>query len=110
MLIKNEDIRLQYIKFMKDYEHLGHMQKVDINTISDPKYIIPHHCVLKPDSSTTKLRVVFDASAKTSSGYSLNDLMYTGPTVQSELFSILCVSDYQNLSLPPISKKCTDKF
>ena len=59
-LLKNEDIRLKCIKFMKDYEHLGHMQKVDINTISDTKYIIPHHCVLKPDSSTTKLRVVFD--------------------------------------------------
>ncbi|XP_073841408.1 uncharacterized protein [Musca autumnalis] len=88
-LLQKEDIRSQYIKFMQEYEQLGHMQKIDVGTVSNPKYFIPHHCVLKPDSTTIKLRVVFDASAKTSSGCSLNDLMYTGPTVQSELFSIL---------------------
>ena len=88
-LMKNEDVRSQYTQFMQEYEQLGHMHKVDLDTIISPKYFIPHHCVLKPDSTTTKLRVVFDASAKTSTGYSLNDLMYTGPTVQSELFSIL---------------------
>ncbi|XP_058988017.1 uncharacterized protein LOC131807010 [Musca domestica] len=88
-LLQKEDIRSQYIKFMREYEQLGHMQKIKVCTVSNPKYFIPHHCVLKPDSTTTKLRVVFDASAKTSSGQSLNDLMYTGPIVQSELFSIL---------------------
>ncbi|XP_058987182.1 uncharacterized protein LOC131806659 [Musca domestica] len=88
-LLQKDDIRMQYIKFMQEYEMLGHMQKIDVNIVSNPKYFIPHHCVLKPDSTTAKLRVVFDASAKTSSGHSLNDLMYTGPTVQSELFSIL---------------------
>lgn len=77
-LLRNEDIRVQYTKFFIEYEQLGHTL-----------YSIPHHCVLKPDSTTTKLRVEFDASTKTSSGYSLNDLMYTGPTIQSELFSIL---------------------
>ncbi|XP_037960644.1 uncharacterized protein LOC119689804 [Teleopsis dalmanni] len=45
--------------------------------------------VLKPDSTTTKLRVVFDASAKTTSGQSLTDLLHIGPTVQSELLYIL---------------------
>lgn len=97
---------MQYIKFMQEYEMLGHMQKIDVNIVSNPKYFIPHHCVLKPDSNTTKLMVVFDASAKTSSGHSLNDLMYTGPTVQSELFSILprfCLSSQLTL------KKCIDK-
>lgn len=88
-LQQNKDIRSQYVQFMRDYEQLGHMQRVDIDTVLEPRYIIPHHYVLKPESTTTKLRVVFDASAKTSSGYSLNDLMFTGPTVQSELFSIL---------------------
>ncbi|XP_075167707.1 uncharacterized protein LOC142239830 [Haematobia irritans] len=60
-----------------------------IYDLMDPKYFIPNHCVLKPDSTNTILRVVFDASAKTSTGLSLNDLMYTGPVVQSDLFAIL---------------------
>ncbi|XP_075164230.1 uncharacterized protein LOC142236821 [Haematobia irritans] len=88
-LLKNSDLRAQYVQFMKEYESLGHMHRVKIDDLMDPKYFIPHHCVLKPDSTTTKLRVVFDASAKTSTGLSLNDLMYTGPVVQSDLFTIL---------------------
>lgn len=34
---------------------------------------------------TTKLRVVFDASANTSNGKSLNDNILIGPTLQSDL-------------------------
>ncbi|GFX26563.1 integrase catalytic domain-containing protein [Trichonephila clavipes] len=40
-------------------------------------------------SCTTKLRVVFDASSKTSSGLSLNDLLMVVPRVQPELSPIL---------------------
>ncbi|XP_059221596.1 uncharacterized protein LOC131996159 [Stomoxys calcitrans] len=82
-------VSTQYVHFMREYEELGHMRKVELDNVIDPKYFIPHHCVLKPDSTTTKLRVVFDASAKTATGLSLNDIMYTGPVVQSDLFSIL---------------------
>lgn len=74
---------------MHEYEALGHMQRIEKQHLPTSNYFIPHHCVLKPDSSTTKLRVVFDASAKTSTGLSLNDILHKGPTVQSELFSIL---------------------
>ncbi|XP_037932583.1 uncharacterized protein LOC119667365 [Teleopsis dalmanni] len=65
------------------------MTEIDIERIMSPHYFIPHNYVLKPDSTTTKLRVVFDASSKTTSGQSLNDLLHIGPTVQSELLSIL---------------------
>lgn len=88
-LQKNPELKDQYTNFMDEYEAMGHMTKADAESITSPNYYIPHHCVLRPESSTTKLRVVFDASTKTSSGYSLNDLMYAGPTIQSELFSIL---------------------
>ncbi|XP_075163022.1 uncharacterized protein LOC142235643 [Haematobia irritans] len=65
------------------------MTKVNIDNVTGAKYFIPHHCVLRPESSTTKLRVVFDASTKTSSGKSLNDVLHTGPTLQNDLFAIL---------------------
>lgn len=35
--------------------------------------MLPHQAVIRPDSVTTKLHVVFDASAKTTNGTSLND-------------------------------------
>ncbi|XP_029054586.2 uncharacterized protein LOC114881867 [Osmia bicornis bicornis] len=41
-------------------------------------YYLPHHGVLRLDSSTTKLRVVFNGSKATTSGKSVNDLMHTG--------------------------------
>ncbi|XP_018361400.1 PREDICTED: uncharacterized protein LOC108760103, partial [Trachymyrmex cornetzi] len=45
-----------------------------------PRYYIPHHAVLKGSSLTTKLRVVFDASCKSSTGISLNECLSVGPT------------------------------
>ena len=88
-LFHNPTLKDQYIMFMREYESLGHMTRTKDDEITSPHYYIPHHCVLRPDSTTTKLRVVFDASAHKSAAPSLNDLMYNGPIVQSDLFAIL---------------------
>ncbi|XP_055603895.1 uncharacterized protein LOC129752127 [Uranotaenia lowii] len=77
----------QYSEFMSEYLALGHMKEV--SALIDEGYYIPHHAVFKESSSTTKTRVVFDASAKTTTGISLNDTLLVGPTVQSDLVSIL---------------------
>ncbi|XP_058817018.1 uncharacterized protein LOC131680314 [Topomyia yanbarensis] len=50
---------------------------------------LPHHCVVKTTSTTTKCRVVFDASAKTTSGLSLIDMLMCGPVIQDSLINIL---------------------
>jgi len=82
--------RDQYIKFMREYQQLYHMEKVPESSLSDkPNYYLPHHFVTKEDSSTTKLRVVFDGSAKTVTGVSLNNALRVGPTIQTDLFSLL---------------------
>jgi hypothetical protein len=46
---------------MREYENLGHM-KLSGNNLG--LYYIPHHAVVKEESLTTKIRVVFDASAQ----------------------------------------------
>ncbi|XP_070144622.1 uncharacterized protein [Drosophila kikkawai] len=41
--------------------------------------------LFKPESATTKVRVVFNASSPSSNGNSLNDILYPGPVLQSDL-------------------------
>lgn len=43
----------------------------------------------KPSSTTTKLRVVFDSSAKTTSGLSFNDILLKGPPSYPKLTCII---------------------
>lgn len=88
-LSKNTELQALYMEFMQEYISMGHMTKVSGIIQNTPHYYIPHQCVFKPDRSTTKLRVVFDASCKTSSQKSLNDLLLVGPTIQSDLFTTL---------------------
>lgn len=77
-----------YKEFIQEYIELDHMTLVtDINP-KQPHYYFPHHGILK-DSLTTKLRVVFDGSCASTSGWSLNDLQYIGPKVQNNIFDIL---------------------
>lgn len=91
---KNENQFIAYKDFIKEYIDLGHAKEVPLNPRNEEgnlRYFIPHHCVLREDSVTTKLRVVFDASMRTKSGFSLNDITLKGPIVQPELFQILCL-------------------
>lgn len=50
---------------MEEYEAFGHMSENTQQTTSTKSYYLPHHGVVRDLSMTTKLRVVFDASAVT---------------------------------------------
>lgn len=58
------------------------------NIHSNKVCYLPHHAVFKESSTSTKLRVVFDASMSTSTGQSLNDCMLVGPRLQEDIFDI----------------------
>ncbi|XP_055590249.1 uncharacterized protein LOC129742374 [Uranotaenia lowii] len=113
-LSRDENLRKQYEEFMEEYLHMGHMHKVfelknesgkksyfesGNSTLSNhschedqgpvKRCFLPHHPVVKEASTTTKVRVVFDASCKTSSGISLNDGLLNGPVIQDDLRSII---------------------
>lgn len=57
-LPRNKDLQDQYAEFMHDYLTTGHMELISSSKLGNPyHYYIPHHCMLKPDSLTAKLRV-----------------------------------------------------
>lgn len=87
-LLKNPEIGDEYKLFMNEYTSLGHMIPANDRNKTLQCYL-PHHCVTREQSTTTKLRVVFDASSKTSSGQSLNDVMFRGPNLQRDLQSLI---------------------
>lgn len=82
----------EYQEFMLEYEHLGHMAKVLATepTVDPSKsYYLPHHAVFRDSSATTRLRVVFNASCRTSNGTSLNDHLLIGPKLQNDLATVI---------------------
>ncbi|XP_055530241.1 uncharacterized protein LOC129721560 isoform X1 [Wyeomyia smithii] len=91
------NMKEQYHAFMKEYLAMGHMrlltqaeQLEESKGLERPRvYYLPHHAVVKESSFTTRVRVVFDASARTDSGYSLNNILLKGPQIQDDLFILL---------------------
>ncbi|XP_055605904.1 uncharacterized protein LOC129754066 [Uranotaenia lowii] len=89
-LSRNNDQRIQYVEFMHEYLFLGHMCEVNrAHQLDALEYFMPHHAVIRESSTTTKIRVVFDASCRSASGASLNDILMVGPVVQEDIRSII---------------------
>ena len=101
-LEKQPDIYNRYSQFIQEFIQFGHMEEVPRNKFHMPAtncFYLPHHCVIKDASSTTKLRVVFNASAKSASGVSLNDRLVVGPQLQKDLFGILIRFRFHQVAL-----------
>ncbi|XP_055908033.1 uncharacterized protein LOC129942917 [Eupeodes corollae] len=80
-----------YVDCMTEYLTLGHMKEVKVEDELGPNYFyyLPHHAVLKESSTTTKLRVVFDGSCKSSNGLSLNECLMVGPRLQLDIIDLV---------------------
>ncbi|XP_018399549.1 PREDICTED: uncharacterized protein LOC108777215 [Cyphomyrmex costatus] len=66
-LSRNPDLKEAYSAFMSEYEELEHMSRVPPPSSDSTQTVyIPHHPVIRESSSTTRVRVVFNASCETS--------------------------------------------
>ena len=72
---------------MKFYEDLNEDQKKTLDKVTG--YTIPWDDVWKESSLSTPARTVYDASSKTSSGFSLNDILATGIPDLAKLLDVL---------------------
>ncbi|GFV01132.1 integrase catalytic domain-containing protein [Trichonephila clavipes] len=89
---KNKQFKDNFLNFMNEYLALGHMREISQKRDDEtPNCYIPYHMVINEKSTTTKClsRVVFNASSKTKNGKSLNDVLMTGPKLQTEIFNHL---------------------
>ena len=79
----------QYAAIIQEQKEQGIVEPAP----AEPKgteFYIPHRAVVRENAETTKLRVVYDASAKESSNQpSLNDCLHPGPPLQNLLWSVL---------------------
>ena len=63
-------------------------QSADGGENSKCVHYLPHHAVIRKDKDTTKIRIVYDASAK-SEGPSLNQCLHTGPKFHQRITDLL---------------------
>ncbi|XP_060605576.1 uncharacterized protein LOC132758080 [Ruditapes philippinarum] len=86
----NPDILTKYHNVIQDQLQKGIIEEVKPNKSNGTVHYLAHHGVITPQKTTTKLRVVYDASAKTSKeNNSLNDCLYRGPVMVHGLCGIL---------------------
>ena len=85
---KNPEIAEAYQKVIEEYLEKNYIRQVQPD---EPKptteWLLPHFPVVRADRTTTKTRIVFDASAKFR-GKSLNSEALPGPKLQADMFSI----------------------
>ena len=98
-LQKEPNILAQYDEVIQDQLAKGIVERVS----SDPvgrEFYIPHKPVVREAAESTKLRIVFDASARSNErSPSLNDCLETGPPLQNLLWDILVRNRFKPVAL-----------
>ena len=87
---RQPELMKKYNSIIREQVDRDVIEKID-NTIQDgEKHYIPHHAVITPLKSTTKVRVVYNASTKSrDENKSLNECLCRGPVMINDLCGIL---------------------
>ena len=90
-LCQRPELMQEYSRIIQEQINLGIVEAVDSATPSDKMiHYLPHHGVVRMSSDTTKLRIVYDGSARSvGDNYSLNDCLQKGPNYIPKLFEVL---------------------
>ena len=90
-LEKDPETRQSYDNLFKEYERDCIIEKVPQGDYGTPGKVhnLPHRPIVRQDRQTTKVRPVFDASAKEANAPCLNDHLHTGPNLLSMIYDVL---------------------
>ena len=84
------DVLQRYNDTIQDQIKMGIVEDVPAdNKHSTQVHYLPHHAVIRTDKSTTKMRIVYDASAKSDGNPSLNECLHVGPKFSQKILDIL---------------------
>ena len=88
--IPNQKLKQEYEKIVMDQLRDGIIERVPELPSGERIFYMPHKPVVRDNATTTKVRMVFDASCKPHHlANSVNDCMHTGPPLQPLLWDIL---------------------
>ena len=82
------EVYQKQIEDMVDREVARKLTLKELKEYKGPIHYISHHEVLKPDSKSTPVRIVFNSSARYM-GHALNDYWAKGPHLLNDLLGIL---------------------
>lgn len=89
-LIQDQKLKEEYEKIIEDQLRDGVIERVPEESSGERTFCMPHKPVVRDNATTTKVRMVFDASAKPHHlENSVNDCMHTGLPLQPLLWDIL---------------------
>ena len=90
-LLREPSLLTEYENTFKKQLEEGIIERIPRSELDSKQcHFLPHHGVIREDKDTTKLRIVFDGSAKSNSGsYSLNDCLEKGPNLTPLIFDVL---------------------
>ena len=101
-LSKDRQLLLEYDELIKNQLKSGVVELVQTDSFPETGRVhytcIPHHPVIRRDKDTTKVRIVYDASAR-QGGPSLNDCLHAGPSLLPKIVDILIRFRFHKVAL-----------
>jgi hypothetical protein len=95
----NPNLLQEYDKIIREQIKSGVVEAAnDVLVPVGNVHYLPHREVVREDKNTTKIRVVYDASAK-GPGTSLNDCLHTGPSLNTLILDILIRSRVYKMAM-----------
>ena len=108
-LRENKNLFQSYDDVIKEQLKSGVIERADNDPMIREVTYLPHRAVIRENKRTTKVRVVFDASAK-NRGSSLNECLLKGPSLNPLMLDILLRFRAHNVGLVADIEKAYYKF
>ena len=87
---QNPDLLQKYDHIIQEQIEKGVVEDAPaLEANSTRLHYLPHHAIVRSDKDTTKIRIVYDASAKTDGKPSLNECLLVGPKFNQKIFDLL---------------------